>query len=326
MGSAMRTNAVNYGIAFFIILMLNFLLPRLIPGDPMMAIYGEETLLAMTPELKAHIVNRFGLDEPLWKQFIIYLLALAKGDLGYSFYQNSPVLRVITSYLPWTFLLMGTALVLSTIFGIIAGIESGWRRGKKFDKAFLVGMMSLSGFPSFFVGIIFLLTFSVTLGILPLQGAKTAYSELSGFPLLFDIIKHLTLPLATLTVVFVSGSYLLTRNTMVTILEEPFILTAKAKGLTDRRVRYRHAGRNSMLPVLTQTGIGFGTRMITGALFVEVVFSYPGMGALIYNSLLMRDYPVLQGSLLVVTIFVLAINFSVDLLYGKIDPRIGNAR
>jgi len=322
----MKVNIINYSIAFFIILLLNFLLPRLMPGDPLMAIYGEETLLSMTQELKAQLADSFDLDKPLWKQFFTYLYGLVRGDIGYSYYHNAPVLKVIISYLPWTLLLMGTALVLSTIFGVIAGIESGWRRGKTFDKAFLAGMMSLSGFPSFFIGIIFLLTFSVALGILPLQGAKTAYSGLSGLSLLFDVLKHLILPLASLTLVFISGSYLLTRNTMVTILGEPFILTAKAKGLRDRQVRYKHAGRNSMLPVVTQTGIGFGTRLITGALFVEVVFSYPGMGTLTYNSLLMRDYPVLQGSLLIITISVLGINLAVDLLYRRLDPRVGDAR
>jgi len=322
----MKINVVNYGIAFLIILFLNFLLPRLIPSDPLMAIYGEETLLQMTPELKAHLVQSLGLDKPLWKQFFIYLLTLFKGDLGYSFYHNAPVLRVVLSYLPWTLLLMGTSLILSTIFGVILGIESGWRRGRTFDKVMLVGMMSSSGFPSFFVGILFLLIFGVTLGLFPLQGAKTAYSGLSGIYLFLDVLKHLALPLATLIVVFISGSYLLTRNTMITTLREPFILTAKAKGITDRKVRYKHAGRNSMLPVVTQTGIRFGTGIITGALFVEIVFSYPGMGSLIYNSLVMRDYPVLQGSLFVVTILVLTVNFAVDRLYRKLDPRVRDER
>jgi peptide/nickel transport system permease protein len=321
----MKANIINYAAAFFIILLLNFSLPRLMPGDPLMAIYGEETLLSMTQELKSQLVESFGLDKPLWKQFFIYLYNLIKGDIGYSYYHNTPVLNVIISYLPWTLLLMGTALILSTGFGIIAGIESGWRRGKPLDRILLTGMLSLSGFPSFFIGVIFLLIFSVTLGVLPLQGAKTAYSGLSGFSLVFDVIKHLILPLTSLVLVFVSGSYLLTRNTMVTILKEPFILTAKAKGLANRKVRYRHAGRNSMLPVITQTGIGFGTRLITGALFIEVVFSYPGMGNLIYNSLLMRDYPVLQGSLLMITVLVLGINLLVDFLYGKLDPRVGDA-
>ena len=322
----MKANIINYAAAFFIILLLNFLLPRMIPGDPLMAIYGEETLLSMTQELKSQLVESFGLDKPLWKQFFIYLYNLIKGDIGYSYYHNIPVLNVIISYLPWTLLLMGTALILSTGFGIIAGIESGWRRGKPLDRILLTGMMSLSGFPSFFIGVIFLLIFSVTLGVLPLQGAKTAYSELSGFSLVFDLVNHLILPLSSLVLVFVSGSYLLTRNTMVTILKEPFILTAKAKGLVDRKVRYKHAGRNSMLPVVTQTGIGFGTRLITGALFIEVVFSYPGMGNLIYNSLIMRDYPVLQGSLLMITVLVLGVNLAVDLLYRKIDPRVRDAR
>jgi len=318
----MKIKTIDYIIAFFIILFLNFLLPRLMPGDPLMAIYGEETLLEMTPELKAKISDTLGLDEPLWKQFLLYILSIFKGDLGYSFYHKTSVLKVIFSYLPWTLLLMGSSLILSTIFGVILGIESGWRRGKIFDKTMLISMMGFSGFPSFFIGIVLLIIFSVTLGILPLQGAKTAYSGLSGVRLIIDILKHLILPLATLTIAFISGSYLLSRNSMINTLKEPFILTAKAKGLTDKKVRYKHAARNSMLPVVTQTGIRLGTRIATGALFVEVVFSYPGMGNLIYNSLIMRDYPVLQGSLFVVAIFVLIINFMIELLYRKLDPRV----
>lgn len=318
----MRVKAVNYGVAFLAILFLNFLLPRLMPGDPLTAIYGEEALLQMTPQLKAHLVERLGLDGSIWKQFLIYLSSLARGDLGYSYYRNAPVSRVMLSHLPWTLLLMGTALILSAIIGVIAGIESGWRRGRPLDRALLVGMMSVSGFPSFFVGVLLLLLFGVILGVLPLQGARTVYSGLSGLPLALDILKHLILPLTSLIVLFTSANYLLTRNTMVMTLREPFILTAKAKGLSEARVRYLHAGRNSLLPVLTSTGVQFGTRIVTGALFVEAVFSYPGMGGLIYNSILMRDYPVLQGCALMVTALVLTVNFAVDLLYVKLDPRV----
>jgi len=322
----MKTTGTHYVIAFLIILFLNFLLPRLMAGDPLTAIYGQEVLIQMTPALKLRLTESFGLDQPLWEQFFRYVFSLFKGDLGYSFYHKTPVLKAILSYLPWTILLMGTAFTLSGVMGVVLGIESGWRRGRKIDKSLLVGMMSFSGFPSFFVGILLLLIFGVELRLFPLHGAQTAYAGLSGLGLLWDILKHLVLPLSTLVVVFLSGDYLLTRSSMVTVVEEPFVLVAKAKGLTDRKIRYKHAGRNSLIPVVTATGVRFGSMIVTGALLVEVVFSYPGMGSLVYDAILTRDYPVLQGSLLVITIVVLMVNLMVDLLYKKLDPRTASAQ
>ncbi len=316
----MKRKIVNYGIAFSILLVLNFLLPRLMPGDPLSAIYGEEVLVQMSPELKARLIERFALDKPLWEQFASYIVSLTKGDLGYSYYQNAAVAEVILAHLPWTLLLMGLAIIFSSVTGIIMGIESGWKRGKLIDKTSLTGMMILSGFPNFFLGMILLLFFAVTLQFLPLQGARTVYGNLTGGWVVLDVLKHLILPLFSLILAEIPASYLLTRNTMIINVREPFILTAKAKGLADSKVRYRHAGRNSLLPVVTRLGMKLGI-IVTGALFVEIIFSYPGVGNLIYTSLLMRDYPVLQGSLIMVTAFVLLINLGVDLIYKKLDPR-----
>jgi len=322
----MKSRLLNYGIAFLVILCLNFLLPRLMPGDPLQAIYGDEALLQMTAETKAEITARFGLDQPVWKQFGNYLWRLAQGDLGYSFYHKAAVSEVIAAHLPWTLLLVGSGLVLATLAGIALGIESGWRRGSALDRGLLTFLMSASGFPSFFLGILLLLLFGVTLGWLPLQGARTAYGGLSGLPLVVDVLEHLVLPAGTLLLAFLPGMYLLTRNSTVTVRGEPYILTARAKGLPDWKVRYHHGARTAMLPVVTATGLLFASRMITGALFVEIVFSYPGMGSLIHNSLIARDYPVLQGTLFVTTVLVLATNFGVDLLYRSLDPRVKDAR
>lgn len=315
----------NYVIAFVLILVLNFTLPRLMPGDPFQAIYGEEALLAMTPQLKAQLVERLALDQSMGQQFVAYILALASGDLGYSYYYNQPVLSVILDFLPWTLLLTGSALVLSTLLGLFLGIESGYRRGRRLDKALLAGLMFLNGFPDFFMGIVLLLVFGVVLGLIPLSGALTPYSGLVGLPLALDILHHLIAPLAALVLVRVTSAYLLTRNTMITTLKENFILAARAKGCSDGQIRYRHAGRNSLLPVVTATGLSI-PQMITGALFVEIVFSYPGVGSLLYNSLLTRDYPLIQGILLIVTVVVLAANLLVDLLYSRLDPRVSHAR
>jgi peptide/nickel transport system permease protein len=296
----------------------------MMPGDPLMAIYGDEALVAMTPDLEAHLVERFALDQPIWQQFGAYIIALFQGDLGWSYYFNSSVLQVILGSLPWTLLIVGSSLVLSTLLGIVLGIESGWRRGSKTDRFMLTGLMSLNGFPDFFLGLILLIVFGVLLGVAPLSGALTPYSGLSGFALVLDVLKHAALPVTALTLAHLAGGYLLTRNTMITVLKQPFILTARAKGLSQRALKYRHAGRNSLLPVITMTGISLG-RVVTGALFVELVFAYPGVGQLTYQSLLSRDYPVIQGIFLIVAISVLVANFAVDLLYPKLDPRVSYA-
>jgi peptide/nickel transport system permease protein len=319
-----KHSLTTYGIAFFIILALNFFLPRMMPGNPLMAIYGDEALVAMTPALKAHLVTRFALDQPLWQQFGAYIAALFKGDLGWSYFYNARVLKVILGALPWTLLVVGTSLVFSTLLGIVLGIESGWRRGSKTDRAMLAGLMSLNGFPDFFLGLVLLIVFGVLLGIAPLSGALTPYAGLSGLSLVLDVLKHMALPVAALTMAHLSGGYLLTRNTMITVLKEPFMLTAKAKGLSQKVLKYRHAGRNSLLPVLTMTGIWLG-RVVTGALFVELVFAYPGVGQLTYQALLARDYPVIQGVFLMVAVSVLIANFAIDFLYPKLDPRVSHA-
>ena len=204
------------------------------------------------------------------------------------------------------------------------GIESGWQRGSKTDRALLTSLMSLNGFPDFFLGMVLLIIFGVTLPLFPLAGAVTPYAGLSGLALALDVLRHLFLPVAALTLAYLAGTYLLTRNTMITVLREPYMLTARAKGLSQRVLKYRHAGRNSMLPVVTRTGIWIG-RVVTGALFTELVFAYPGVGYLTYEALLTRDYPVIQGVFLIVAIFVLLANFAVDLSYRRLDPRVSYA-
>lgn len=319
-----KKNLITYLIALLIILSINFFLPRMMPGDPLKAIYGDEALVQMTPQLKADLVDRFSLDQSLGEQFVSYWAALFRGDLGYSYSQNAPVTEVIFGRLPWTLLLAGSALVISTILGILLGIESGWRRGGRFDGGMLSGMVALSGFPDFFLGILLLLLFAVNLNILPLFGAETAYAGLSGFSYIFDVAKHLILPLTALVLARVTIGYLMTRNTMIGVLKEPYILLARAKGLRSRDVKYRHAGRNSMLPVITGIGIQMGM-LLTVALFIETVFSYPGIGLLTYNALTFRDYPVLQGLLLISSLVVLVANFCIDMLYSRLDPRVRHA-
>lgn len=318
----MKKKYLSYIIAFVVIITLNFIVPRLLPGDPLNAVYGDEVLLDLSAKTREYISSTYNLDRPVPVQYLLYVSSIFKGNLGYSIYYKKPVIDLLLSCLPYTIMLMGLAMLISSFLAVVLGIESGWRRGKKFDKFILFLVIFFSSFPSFFIGAVFLIVFGVILNILPFQGARTMYSDLGGFSLSLDFLLHLILPLFSLVFVFLPSTYLLTRNSMISNLKEPYILLARAKGLDDIRIRYQHAGRNSLIPVATHTGLRLGTMMVTGTLFIEMVFSYPGIGSLIYNSILNRDYPVIQGSFLFIAVLVLVINFLMDIFYVKLDPRI----
>jgi peptide/nickel transport system permease protein len=320
-GNLFPASILNYLIALAAIFSLNFILPRLMPGDPLHAIYGDEALVAMTPEMEAELIRQFSLDKSWWDQLLAYVMGLLQGDLGFSYYYREQVSQVIMGALPWTLLLTGLALIIATAIGLILGIESGFKRGSSLDRSLVAGLMFLGGFPDFFIGILLLLIFAVSLDVLPLFGATSPYAGYTGFAYIFDILRHLALPLASMVLVQLGGIFLLTRNTMVTLLAESFILTARAKGCPESCIKYAHAGRNSLLPVTTATGLRI-PHLITGALFIEIVFSYPGVGSLLNTAISARDYPLIQGILLVVTLTVLTANFLVDLLYMRLDPRV----
>lgn len=311
----------NYIIALAAIFSLNFILPRLMPGDPLHAIYGDEALVAMTLEMEQSLIKEFALDRSWIDQLQAYIIGLLHGDLGFSYYYKDQVSSVIMGALPWTMLLTGLALVIATALGIILGIESGYRRGGPLDRCVLASLMFLSGFPDFFVGILLLLIFGVALDVAPLSGSVTPYAGLEGFGYLRDVIGHLVLPLVSLVLVQIGGVYLLTRNTIISLLGESFILTAKAKGCSEFSIKYSHAGRNSLLPVTTATGLRI-PQLLTGALFIEIIFSYPGVGSLLNTGLSARDYPLIQGILLLITVVVLTANLIVDRLYRRLDPRV----
>ncbi len=313
--------AVDYVIALTALLVLNFILPRMLPGDPLQAIYGDEALMTMSPTMQAELIHRFALDQTWSEQFVAYMLALLHADLGYSYFYHTSVVSVIAGVLPWTLLLTSLAFVISTLLGSLLGIESGYRRGSKQDGRLLGLMMFISGFPDFFVGILLLLAFGVWLAWLPLSGALTPYSGFTGLQLITDIAQHITLPLTALVLVRLTAAYLFSRGAMVGIMGEPYIRTARAKGCSDIVIRYRHAARSAILPMVTAAGLSF-THVVGGVLFIETVFSYPGLGSLLYKAVLTRDYPLLQGILLLAAILVLLVNFVTDLLCVRLDPRL----
>lgn len=320
----LRRSYLNYLIAFLLILTLNFALPRMMPGDPLQAIHAGDMLVQMTPEREAELIERYGMDQPLPQQFLSYLGRLAAGNLGNSFYYGVPVAEVIARTLPWTLLLAGSAFVLSSLLGIILGVEAGWRRGRTGDRV-LTGVIGfLNGFPDFLLGAVLLIIFGAGLAWFPVAGGVTAYSGYTGLALAADVARHLALPLTALTLANLAGMFLLTRGAMLGAVTERYILTARAKGLREGVIRYRHAARGAMPPVAAGLGVRVG-RLMVGLVFIESVFAYPGVGHTMHTALTMRDYPLLQGFFLIITITVLLANVAADLWQQRLDPRVRDA-
>ena len=309
----------QYLLVLFAAVVLNFALPRLAPGNPVDFLLPPEQTGVLTPEQRNQVLAQFGLDQPVPVQFERYLGGLARGDLLYSVRYGRPVSDLIAERLPWTLLLVGLSIVLATLIGTATGFRSAWRRGTAVDVTLLSTMMVLDSTPVFFVGMLLILLFSVQLRLFPIYGAIPSV-PVSGGALLVEVARRLVLPLVALTLTSVGPIYLVARAALVSQLREDYVLMAAAKGLDERGVR-RHAQRNALLPLWTIVLLNVGT-LVGGATIVETVFSYPGLGRLIYESVIARDYPVLQGTFLLLSVSVIAANFLADLLYPLLDPRV----
>jgi peptide/nickel transport system permease protein len=312
--------ALQYALVLAITLTLNFFLPRMMPGTPLQYLAGEDVGL-LSPQAKAKIIADHGLDRPLGQQFLTYLGKLAKGDLGYSFQQKRPISTIIRERLSWTLLLTGISLLLATLVGIAAGTVAAWCRGTKIDVGLLGIFVFLESLPSFWLGMILVAVFSGQLRLLPAFGAVTPWGGLSGWAYVRDVAWHLVLPAATLTIITTPGTFMTMRYSMLQVLGEDYILMAKAKGLSNAAVMFRHAMRNALLPVATVFLLNLGF-IVGGATVIETVFSYPGVGRLMYEAVMNRDYPVLQATFLIVTVSVVLANLLADLVYPWLDPRV----
>ena len=310
---------VAYGLVLFFAVVLNFALPRLAPGDPIDYLLPPEVAGSLTPEQRQHVLAQFGLDEPTSVQFRDYLEGLARGDLLYSVRYGRPVRELLAERVGWSVLLVGGAVVLATLLGAALGFRSAWRRGTAREAGVLAGVMLVDSLPAFFVGMLLILVFSVELDLLPIFGALPTV-DATGLAYWGEVLQRLVMPLTTLTLASIGPVYLVARSAMVSELAEDYVLMAEAKGLEDRQVK-RHAQRNALVPLSTVTLISLGS-IVGGAAVVETVFSYPGLGRLIYESVLARDYPVLQGAFLLLAVGVVLANFLNDLLYPLLDPRV----
>lgn len=312
-------------LTLFVILAINFFLPRMMPGDPFALNSADEAgeeIIVMTEEQRQYYLNYYGLDKPIPEQFVAYVKNLATGDLGRSIYYKMPVIDVIKMHLPWTILIVIGATALSTILGVILGTISAKNRKKGSDRLMMTGLIAFAEIPSFLLGLILLLAFGVYFRIFPLAGAVTPFADYgSVLDQVWDVSYHAFLPIVTLSLAQLTGVYLLTRNTLITVTTKDYIRTAKAKGIGEKKVWNSHALRNALLPVVTRTGFMIGL-MMGGAVLVESVFSYPGIGMTLRSAVVGRDYPLIQGILLVLAIAILVCNLAVDQIYKKLDPRV----
>ena len=312
-----------YLLTFWVILTLNFLLPRLLPGDPLAALLDPSSSdYVYDPEVRAALAAYYGLDRPLPEQYGRYLLGALTGDLGRSIRLNRPVAELVAGHLPWTLLLVGTALLLSSVLALLTGTESAWRRGSWADRGLVSASILLANVPVYFAGMMLLLLFGARLRWLPLAGGRTSFAQYaSALDAALDIGRHLILPALTLTLAMLGAKFLLVRNATVNVLGEDFMLVARAKGLPEGRLKWGHALRNALLPFVAHLAAHAGMA-VTGAVFIETLFSYPGMGRLIFESVTARDYPVIQGAFLVVSAVVLTANLLADLINLRLDPRL----
>jgi peptide/nickel transport system permease protein len=302
------------------IVVLNFFLLRMMPGDAADVIAGESG--SATVETMTMLRAKFGLDQPVLHQLWSYLSHLAHFSLGYSPRYEMPVMQLILSRLPNTLLLMGVALSLAIVAGVVLGAVMAHWAGRWPDRVLSVLALLFYSTPGFWIGLLAIVLFSVHLGWLPSGGNSTIGAQLHGFAWLADRVSHVLLPALTLATFFVAIYARLTRAAMLEVQRQDFVRTAEAKGLSPWRVTVRHVLRNALMPLTTMVGLHFGT-LLGGAAVTETVFSWPGLGRLALDAVLARDFSVLLGVLLLSSLLVIVANVVVDLLQAWLDPRIG---
>jgi len=307
-------------IIFFIVMSIIFLLFRVIPSDPTSFLLTP----SMTAEAKEAIREQFGLNEPIITQYYLYFKNFFHGNFGNSFYGGRSVMNIIKERMLNSIFLVTTAVILSYIIGITVGKAIAWKRGSKTEKFFVgLGLWFYTMFTPW-LGILFLWIFAFKLHLFPLGGMITSEVWIANPSLIekiCDLIHHLILPLITYVVLWFGGYMLLMRNSMLETLREDYIITARAKGLKEKDIRDKHAARNALLPIVTAFAISISFS-ITGAVLIETVFSWPGIGRTIVEATLRQDYPLVQGAFAIITIVVLIANFMADIAYAYLDPRI----
>ncbi|MFM7532208.1 MAG: ABC transporter permease [Rubrivivax sp.] len=298
---------------------LNFVLLHLAPGDAAEIVAGQSGHGSV--EFVAELRRDFGLDRPLYEQFGIFVLKLLTLDLGYSHVQATPVATLIADRLPATLMLMVSALGAALLGGVGLGVLAATRRGSWVDALVSVGALLAYAVPTFWLGLMLIVLFSIHLNLLPSGGMFDVTAGREGLAHALDVARHLVLPALTLALFYLAVYTRVMRSSMLEVYGLEYIITARAKGLGERAVAWRHAARNAALPVLTLAGVQFG-HLLGGSILIETVFGWPGLGRLVFDALSQRDLNTLLGILFVSSVVVVLVNLLVDLVYGWLDPRI----
>ncbi|RZE98572.1 ABC transporter permease [Streptomyces albidoflavus] len=308
-------------VSLFAVLVTSFFLFRMIPGDPVKHMTQGRPV---STEQLAAMRREFGLDLPLWQQFTDYCAKALTGDFGMSYQFRAPVIDKITEALPATLLLTGTAFVIYTVLGIWLGARSAWRGGKFADRFGTAFALTLYSVPSFWLGLLLIVTLSVGVGpipgVFPTGGMESGGQ--SGFAHVLDVAHHMVLPVLTLVAVEYARTLLVMRSSLLDEMGSDYLTTARAKGLRDDAVRRRHAVPNALLPTVTLLFVNLGNT-VAGAILVETVFSWPGLGGLFYQALSVPDLPLVQGLFFLFAAAVILMNTLADVIYPLLDPRVG---
>ncbi len=317
---------------FIGVTLISFSFIRVLPGDPILVMAGER---GVSEERYAELQAQFGFDRPLWQQYWDYMTGVLQGDLGTSFVTKKPVWDEFFALFPATLELSLCAITLAILLGIPAGVIAAINRGKFFDRALMSSALVGYSMPIFWWALLMIIVFSGMLGWTPVSGRISLmffFDEVTGFMLIDSLlsgqkgafgsaVSHLILPTIVLATIPLAVIARQTRSAMLEVLSEDYIRTARAKGLPPSRVTYIHALRNAMIPVITVIGLLVGT-LLAGAILTETIFSWPGIGKWMVDSIYRRDYPVVQGGLMLIAVMVMVVNLTVDVLYGLINPKI----
>lgn len=322
-----RRRLAVYCVAFLFAIVMNFAVPRLMPGSPvdsMIAQLGPRATPAAIEAIKA----RFGaIEQPMWQQFVDYIVGLAHFDLGVSVkYYPQTVLEVLGRSAGWTAFLVVTAIVFSLSIGVSLGALAAWRRGGRFDSFVSPFSVVMIAVPPVIIALATLFIFGVTLRLLPVGYAYDPSLD-PGFNFTYfgSVFLHAIMPVLTLSPYLIGEFQTTMRSSMISVLGEDYVTMGRAKGLSESAVMFGYAARNAMLPVLTNLALMLGA-VFGGSIVTEIVFNYPGLGLTLYTASVARDYPVIQGQLLLMTLATLGANLLVDILYGVVDPRIREGR
>ena len=321
-------------IAFYLVALwgsatLNFIIPRLSPGDPAEALLARRARSGgISPGALHALEIQYGVThDPLFSQYVQYLNNLLHGNLGVSFFNTEPVTNVFARDLPWTLALVGLAVIISFVIGTLLGVIVAWWRGSISDTVLMPAFTFISAIPYFWFALALVYFLGYTLNWFPSNGGYDIYSYTPGWSLGFFLsaARYAILPAFTIVVGSIAGWMIGMRNVMITTLAEDYVLMAEAKGLTRWRIMLTYAARNAILPNITMFALSLGF-VVSGSLLTEIVFNYPGIGFALVQAVDNKDYPVIQGLFLIITVAVLLANFLADLIYVILDPRVRNER